>query len=119
MECYVHVGEPAVGACVACGRFVCDVCRVDVEGAIWCKGCLAQGKRPPTGSRSSGGSGAKPLRRSSREKLMAGVCGGIAESWDFDVSAVRLVVVLVALITAVIPVLLAYVILWAVIPSEE
>ena len=50
---------------------------------------------------------------------MGGVCGGIAESWEFDVSAVRLIVVLVALITAIVPVLLAYVILWAVIPVED
>jgi phage shock protein PspC (stress-responsive transcriptional regulator) len=117
MECYVHVGESAVGACVACGRFVCDVCRVDVEGAIWCKGCLAQGKRPPAAARSSGGGGSRPLRRSTREKLMGGVCGGMAEHFDFDVSAVRLVWVLSTLLFGT--GLLAYVILWIVIPLEE
>ena len=115
MECYVHVGESAVGACVACGRFVCDVCRVDVEGAIWCKGCLSQGKRPPVAERSSGGS--KPLRRSNREKLLGGVCGGMAEHFAFDVSAVRLVWVLSALFFGT--GFLAYVILWIVIPSED
>jgi len=116
MECYVHVGESAVGACVACGRFVCDVCRVDVEGRIYCKGCLAKGSRPPAGS---AGDRSMPLRRSNQEKLMGGVCGGIARTYDYDVSAVRLITVLVALFTAVLPMFLAYVILWAVIPAED
>ncbi|MEN8151013.1 MAG: PspC domain-containing protein [Planctomycetota bacterium] len=117
MECYVHVGEPAVGACVACGRFVCDVCRVDVEGAIWCKGCLAQGNRPP--STPSGSFGSRPLRRSNREKLLGGVCGGIAKTFDHDVSAVRLVVALLTFLTGFFPGLIAYIIFWAVVPAED
>lgn len=116
MECYVHVGESAVGACVACGRFVCDVCRVDVEGAIYCKGCLSKGNRPPVAHSSNPST---ELRRSGREKLLGGVCGGLARTFDMDVSAVRLVVVLVSFFTGIFPGLIAYIIFWAIVPVED
>ena len=44
MECYVHRESPAVGACVTCGQFVCEVCRVTIEGRIHCKACLERGQ---------------------------------------------------------------------------
>jgi len=116
MECYVHVGESAVGACVACGRFVCDVCRVDMEGRIYCKGCLSQGSRPP--SQPVGGTAA-PFRRSERERVVAGVCGGIARTWNLDVSLVRLLFVLAWFFTVIVPMLFVYIVIWAVVPAED
>jgi phage shock protein C len=57
---------------------------------------------------------AKRLMRSRSEKIIGGVCGGIAEYFDVDPVLVRVVLVVVALMggTGV----LLYLILWAVLP---
>jgi phage shock protein C len=58
----------------------------------------------------------KRLRRSSTDKKIAGVCGGLAEYFEVDPTIVRLVVVAVALFTAVIPMLVGYLLSWMIIP---
>ena len=58
----------------------------------------------------------KRLRRSSTDKKIAGVCGGLAEYFEVDPTIVRLVVVAVALVTAVIPMLVGYLLSWMIIP---
>ncbi len=58
----------------------------------------------------------KRLRRSSTDKKIAGVCGGLAEYFEVDPTIVRLVVVAVALVTAVIPMLVGYLLSWIIIP---
>jgi len=60
----------------------------------------------------------KRLHLSSADKKIAGVCGGIAEYLEVDSTIVRLVVVLLALITAVIPVCVGYVIAWIITPHQ-
>ena len=115
MECYVHVGESAVGACVACGRFVCDVCRVDMEGRIYCKGCLAKGNPAPSHGRTT----SAPYRRSNREKVVAGVCGGMARTWNLDVSLCRLLFVLAWFFTGIFPMTVVYIVIWAAVPAED
>jgi phage shock protein C len=60
-----------------------------------------------------------PLRRSSQDRMIAGVCGGIAKWLDWDPTAVRVVYVLVALLSAGFPGTIAYVILWFVMPEES
>jgi len=52
----------------------------------------------------------------SENKKLTGVCGGIAERFDFEPAIVRIVVVLLALLFRW-PVVLVYVILWIVMPS--
>ena len=42
----------------------------------------------------------KKLRRSRRERMIAGVCGGIAEYFDLDATLVRVAYVLLSLFTA-------------------
>ncbi len=37
MECYVHPGTAAAGICVACGKPICEACRVEVDGKNQCK----------------------------------------------------------------------------------
>jgi phage shock protein C len=44
------------------------------------------------------------------------VCGGLAEYFEVDPTIVRLVVVAVALVTAVIPMLVGYLLSWIIIP---
>lgn len=61
----------------------------------------------------------KKLYRSLSRKMLGGVCGGLAAYFDLDVSLVRLVFVAIALVTAIIPMLLFYLIAWIIIPVEE
>jgi phage shock protein C len=61
---------------------------------------------------------AKKLYRSVSQKMLAGVCGGLAEYFDIDVSIVRLLTVGGALVTAVLPMFFFYIIAWIVIPQQ-
>lgn len=117
MECYVHVGTPAVGACVSCGRFVCDVCRVTMDGRIFCKSCLEKGARAPAPAEGYEEQPARPFRRSRSDRMIAGLCAPIAERMGLDPTLVRVLWLLLALFTGT---LLAwvYLILWIVTPQE-
>ena len=59
------------------------------------------------------------LRRSRKDKMIAGVCGGLAEWMDWDPTVVRLAYVLVSILSAAFPGLLVYLILWLVTPQAE
>jgi phage shock protein C len=48
--------------------------------------------------------------------MLGGVCGGLAEYLDIDVSVVRLLWVGLALVTAFLPMTFFYIIAWIVIP---
>jgi len=56
--------------------------------------------------------------RSRRDKVIAGVCGGIARSLGWSSTAVRVLYVLVSVVSAGFPGILVYIILWAVMPQE-
>ncbi len=60
----------------------------------------------------------KRVYLSRTEKKIAGVCGGIAEYMDLDPTIVRLTVVMLALITAVFPVVIGYLLGWMIIPHK-
>ena len=57
-----------------------------------------------------------PLQRSIRHKMIAGVCGGLAEWLGWDVTLVRLLYVLVSVLSVAFPGILVYIILWAIMP---
>jgi phage shock protein C len=59
-----------------------------------------------------------PLRRSRRRRLIAGVCGGIAEWLGWDPMVVRILYVVVSVFSAAFPGLLVYLVLWLVMPRE-
>jgi phage shock protein C len=59
-----------------------------------------------------------PLHRSTKNSMIAGVCGGIAEWLGWDVTLVRLGYILVSILSAAFPGILVYVILWALMPRE-
>ncbi|RSK28575.1 PspC domain-containing protein [Bacillus sp. HMF5848] len=61
----------------------------------------------------------KKLYRSSMDKKLAGVLGGLAEYMGVDASLVRVGFILLALVTAVFPMVLAYVIWAMIVPTEE
>jgi phage shock protein C len=60
---------------------------------------------------------AQPIRRSHTQKMIAGVCGGLAEWLGWDVTLVRVLAVLVSVFTGVLPGIVAYLALWLVIPE--
>lgn len=60
----------------------------------------------------------KKLRRSS-DKMIAGVCGGIAEFFDIDSTWVRIGFALLTIFSAAFPGILVYLVMWLVIPKSE
>jgi phage shock protein C len=61
---------------------------------------------------------ARKLYRSKENKILGGVCGGIAEYLDVDPTLIRLLFVLVLLFSGIGPVLILYLIAWAIIPEK-
>lgn len=59
------------------------------------------------------------LTRSRRFKKIAGVCGGIAEYFDLDPTVVRVAYVLLSIISAGFPGILAYIVLMFVMPPPD
>jgi phage shock protein C len=51
--------------------------------------------------------------------MMGGVCGGLSEYFDIDVSLVRLIFVGLGLVTALLPMTLFYIIAVLVVPTER
>ena len=60
-----------------------------------------------------------PLHRSSQQRMIAGVCGGLAEWLGWDVTLVRLAYVLVSILSAAFPGIIVYIVLWAVMPVRR
>lgn len=58
------------------------------------------------------------LRRS-RNRMIAGVCGGIAEWLGWDVTLVRVLYVIVSILSVAFPGTIVYIILWIVMPGPE
>ena len=94
--------------CVNCQRRITD-------GSNFCYNCGA--KQPPTqhsfGADYEAG-GKKRLVRSSTDKKIGGVCAGLADYFDVDVTIVRVCWLLAFLLGGT--GLLAYVILWVALP---
>jgi phage shock protein C len=61
--------------------------------------------------------GGRALRRSSRNRIIAGVCGGLEEFFGLDAFWFRLGF-LIALLPGGIPGIAAYLIMWLVVPSD-
>lgn len=62
---------------------------------------------------------AKELKRSTKNKVIGGVCGGVAEYFDVDPIFVRLVTLLLIAASHLCMGLLVYVLAWIIIPVEE
>ncbi|MGL4332941.1 MAG: PspC domain-containing protein [Bacteroidales bacterium] len=60
----------------------------------------------------------KKLYRSNSDKMIAGVCGGIADYFDVDPTIVRLAAVLLTFITALFPCVIAYIIAMIIVPVK-
>jgi len=62
---------------------------------------------------------AKKLYRSGQHKMIGGVCGGLGEYFELDVTLTRLIFVAVGLLTAIFPMALFYIIAWIIVPVQE
>lgn len=60
---------------------------------------------------------AKRLYRSKKDRMIAGVCGGLAEYFNIDPTIVRVIAVIL-LLPGGAPGLIPYLILWAVVPEN-
>jgi phage shock protein PspC (stress-responsive transcriptional regulator) len=60
-----------------------------------------------------------PLHRSTRNRILAGVCGGIANWLGWDPTFVRIAYVVVSIASAAFPGTLAYIILWVIMPRDD
>ena len=59
----------------------------------------------------------KPLRRSTEHRRIAGVCGGIAEHFDWDPTMVRVAYIVLSVLSVGFPGILVYVLLWILMPE--
>ena len=60
----------------------------------------------------------RKLRRS-KNRVIAGVCGGIAEWLGWSPTGVRVAYVLVSILSVAFPGILVYILLWILMPSSE
>lgn len=60
-----------------------------------------------------------PLRRSRRDRIIAGVVGGLADYFGLDPAVARIIYVLVSIFSAAFPGILVYIILWILIPQQD
>lgn len=61
---------------------------------------------------------ARALRRSRRDRMIAGVVGGLADYFGLDPTLARIIYVLVSVLSAAFPGILVYILLWILIPQE-
>ena len=61
----------------------------------------------------------KKLYRSQKDKKIAGIFGGLGEIFSIDPTLLRLAFVFIGLATGIIPLLVAYLVGWMIIPKGE
>lgn len=59
------------------------------------------------------------LRRTSQDKMIAGVMGGLAQHFGLDSNLLRVIYVVGSILSAAFPGILVYLVLWIVIPHED
>lgn len=61
----------------------------------------------------------KRLTRSVNDRILAGVCGGLAEYFDFDPVLVRVAYAFLTIFSAGFPGVLLYIVMWIVMPEKK
>lgn len=59
------------------------------------------------------------LYRSNRSNMIAGVMGGIAERFGWNVTLLRIIFIVVSIMSAAFPGILVYLVLWLVMPKKQ
>ena len=88
----------------------CNACGKDIaEDSRFCSYCgNVVGLRPTP----------RKLMRSHSERKIAGVCAGLAQYFNLDVSLVRILCVFLTAATGVCPGVVTYMLAWIIVPSE-
>jgi phage shock protein C len=101
----------------------CPYCAEEIQAeAIKCKHCgswLARPQQPATPPPGEFASPSTRLTRSTRDRMVFGVCGGIAQYLGVDPTLVRIAYVVVSVFTAFIPGIILYFLLGFIIPPES
>jgi phage shock protein C len=93
---------------------LCGNCRRDIaDYSNFCYYCGARQTVTPAGVTGA----RKRLMRSSVDRKIAGVCGGMAEYWDMDATVVRIVWVLLAIFPIPFAAVVGYLVAWLVMPE--
>ncbi|WP_292731015.1 PspC domain-containing protein [Methanoculleus sp.] len=61
---------------------------------------------------------AKKLTRSTSDRWIAGICGGIGEYFEIDPNVIRVVWVIVTVLTGFLPGIIIYILLWIILPEQ-
>lgn len=61
----------------------------------------------------------KKIHRLQSNKMIGGVCAGLADYLDIDATLIRLLFVAVGLLTALFPMFLFYIIAWIIVPVKD
>jgi len=57
--------------------------------------------------------------RKSRDRMIAGVCGGIAAWFGWDPTMVRIAYVVLSIVSVAFPGIIVYLVLWVIMPPPE
>ena len=60
-----------------------------------------------------------PLHRSREHKILAGVCGGIADWLGWSPTLVRILFVTISILSAAFPGIIVYLVLWVIMPMAR
>lgn len=58
------------------------------------------------------------LSRTNNDRILGGVCGGIAKYFGWDATLVRILYVVISILSVAFPGTLVYIILWILMPKE-
>ncbi len=58
------------------------------------------------------------LYRSRNDKIIAGVCGGLANYFSIDPTVMRVIYVVLLVVTGIIPMIVLYLLMWVLIPVQ-
>ena len=79
----------------------------------------AESSAPPTTPEAPSREQVRRLHRSRTNRVLAGVCGGIAEHLGSDPTAIRLAALIIGVFTGVVPMIVVYIIAAIVIPEGD
>lgn len=60
-----------------------------------------------------------PLHRSRNHKIIAGVCGGLADWLGWSPTMVRVIFVIVSILSAAFPGIIVYLVMWLLMPKAR